>query len=65
MAAVLVIGGGGREQALAWKLAQSASVDKVYVAPGNAGSRGKVESIAIGFLDVAGLLDFAQKIRSI
>ncbi|MDH5400722.1 MAG: phosphoribosylamine--glycine ligase family protein, partial [Cyclobacteriaceae bacterium] len=35
---VLVIGGGGREHALAWKAAQSNNVEKVYVAPGNAGS---------------------------
>jgi phosphoribosylamine--glycine ligase len=35
---VLVIGGGGREHALAWKLAQSARVEKVYLAPGNAGT---------------------------
>jgi len=61
MADVLVIGSGGREQALAWKLAQSSSVDKVFVAPGNGGSKGKIENVAIGFTDVVGLLDFAQK----
>ena len=60
MAEVLVIGGGGREQALAWKLAQSPKVDKVYVAPGNAGSRGRIENVDIGWLDVDGLLKFAQ-----
>src|SRR5206468_9010430 len=60
MSEVLVIGGGGREQALAWKLAESPSVDKVYVAPGNGGSRGKIENVAIDFLDIAGLLKFAQ-----
>ena len=60
MADVLVIGGGGREQALAWKLAQSAAVNKVYVAPGNGGSRGPIESVDIGWLDVDGLLKFAQ-----
>lgn len=59
MAKVLVIGGGGREQALAWKLAQSEKVDKVYLAPGNGGSRGNIENVAIGFADVHGLLDFA------
>lgn len=58
---VLVIGSGGREQALAWKLAQSSKVDKVYVAPGNGGSRGQVENVAIKFDDVDGLLDFARK----
>ena len=35
---VMIIGGGGREHALAWKCAQSAQVDKVFVAPGNAGT---------------------------
>lgn len=60
MAEVLVIGSGGREQALAWKLAQSPSVTKVYVAPGNGGSQGKVENADIGFEDVEGLLKFAQ-----
>jgi len=60
MAQVLVIGGGGREQALAWKLAQSSQVDKVYVAPGNAGSSGSIENADIGWLDVDRLLKFAQ-----
>ena len=58
---VLVIGGGGREQALAWKLAQSPSVDKVYVAPGNGGSQDTIENVPIGFTDVEGLLAFAQQ----
>ncbi|MEK7600154.1 MAG: phosphoribosylamine--glycine ligase [Patescibacteria group bacterium] len=61
MAEVLVIGGGGREQALAWKLAQSPSVDKVYVAPGNGGSQGIIENVDIAFDDVPALLNFAQK----
>lgn len=61
MAKVLVIGSGGREQALAWKLAQSAIVDKVYVAPGNAGSRGKIQNVAIAFLDVPELVRFATE----
>lgn len=61
MAQVLVIGSGGREQALAWKLAQSPQVDKVFVAPGNGGSRGKIENVAIGFDDVPGLLRFVQE----
>lgn len=61
MAKILVIGGGGREQALAWKLAQSDKVDKLYVAPGNGGSRGIIENVAIGWLDIDGLLKFAQE----
>ncbi len=60
MAQVLVIGSGGREQALAWKLVQSPSVDKVYVAPGNGGSKGSIENVAIAFDDTNGLLKFAQ-----
>lgn len=60
MAQVLVIGSGGREQALAWKLAQSPQVEKVYVAPGNAGSKGSIENVDIAFDDVDGLLKFAQ-----
>lgn len=60
---MLVIGGGGREQALAWKLAQSEQVDTVYVAPGNAGSRGIIENVNIGFLDVPKLLRFATEQR--
>ncbi|WP_435103866.1 phosphoribosylamine--glycine ligase [Arhodomonas sp. AD133] len=59
---VLVIGGGGREHALAWKLAQSPTVEAVYVAPGNAGTRleSKVQNVAIGVEDVAALVDFAR-----
>ncbi len=60
---VLVVGGGGREQALAWKLLQSPKVDKVYVAPGNGGSRGDIENVAIKFDDVDGLLKFARDER--
>ena len=60
MADVLVIGSGGREQALAWKLAQSPSVENVFVAPGNGGSRGKVKNVDIAFDDVEGLVQFAQ-----
>ncbi len=58
---VLVIGGGGREHALAWKLAQSPQVEKVYVAPGNAGTahEKKCENVRIKADDVRGLLDFA------
>jgi phosphoribosylamine--glycine ligase len=59
---VLIIGGGGREHAFAWKVAQSARVSKVYVAPGNAGTarEAKVENIAIGAEDIPALLSFAK-----
>jgi phosphoribosylamine--glycine ligase len=59
MADVLVIGSYAREQALAWKLAQSPSVNRVYVAPGNGGSAGKVENVDIAVEDIKGLVDFA------
>jgi len=60
---ILVIGGGGREHALAWKLAQSPNVEKVYVAPGNAGTarESKMENVPIGAEDIAGLVHFAQE----
>lgn len=59
---VLVIGGGGREHALAWKAAQSAKVDQVFVAPGNAGTarEPKLTNVAIGAEDIDGLLEFAK-----
>jgi phosphoribosylamine--glycine ligase len=58
----LVIGGGGREHALAWKLATSASVEKVYVAPGNAGTaqEQKIENISIDAVDIDSLACFAE-----
>ena len=59
---VLIIGNGGREHALAWKVAQAPSVTHVFVAPGNAGteSEPKVSNIAIGVEDINGLVQFAQ-----
>ncbi len=59
---ILIIGGGGREHALAWKAAQSARVETVYVAPGNAGTahEAKVENVAIGADDIPALLMFAK-----
>lgn len=60
---VLVIGNGGREHALAWKAAQSAQVETVFVAPGNAGSalEPKVENVPIGVEDIGALVAFAQE----
>ena len=59
---ILVIGSGGREHALAWKAAQSAGVETVFVAPGNAGTAGeaKLENVAIGVDDIDALVAFAQ-----
>jgi phosphoribosylamine---glycine ligase len=59
---VLIIGGGGREHALAWKVAQSANVSQVYVAPGNAGTatENKVENVDIQVDNISGLVTFAR-----
>ncbi len=58
---VLVVGSGGREHALTWKIAQSPKVDRVYVAPGNAGTgrERKCENLRIAADDIPALLDFA------
>ena len=58
---VLVIGSGGREHALAWKAAQSPNADRVFVAPGNAGTAREpgLENVNIDVLDLKGLADFA------
>ncbi len=56
---VLVVGGGGREHALAWKIAQSPLVKKVYCAPGNAGTASVAENIKIPADNVNALLQFA------
>lgn len=59
---VLIIGSGGREHALAWKAAQSPQVEKVFVAPGNAGTLldHKLANVSIDVLDFARLADFAE-----
>ena len=59
---VLIIGGGGREHALAWKVAQAEQVETVFVAPGNAGTarEAKLENVALDVLDQPALLAFAQ-----
>jgi len=59
---VLVVGGGGREHALAWKIAQSPRVTQVFVAPGNAGTatEARCRNVAIAAEDFGALLKFAQ-----
>jgi phosphoribosylamine--glycine ligase len=60
---ILIVGGGGREHAMAWKVAQSEHVKHVYVAPGNAGTAMEpgVSNLAIGAEDVEALADFAAQ----
>ncbi|AVE50402.1 phosphoribosylamine--glycine ligase [Serratia marcescens] len=59
---ILIIGNGGREHALAWKAAQSPLADKVYVAPGNAGTalEANLENVAVAATDIPALVAFAQ-----
>ena len=59
---VLVIGGGGREHALVWKLRQSAGVEKVWCAPGNGGISGEAECVAADAGDVSALVAVAEHI---
>src|SRR5690554_1949693 len=60
---ILIIGNGGREHALAWKVAQDPRVQKVFIAPGNAGSatEAKCENVAIDVLAIDQLADFAEQ----
>jgi len=60
---VLIVGGGGREHALAWKAAQSQRVEEVLIAPGNAGTAAedKCRNVAIAAEDIEGLLDLARR----
>lgn len=58
---VLIVGDGGREHALAWKLYQSEKVDKIFVAPGNDGMLDIAERIEIEADQIEELADFAQK----
>ncbi|MCL2387810.1 MAG: phosphoribosylamine--glycine ligase [Defluviitaleaceae bacterium] len=60
MSKVLIIGSGGREHALVWKLAQSSRVDKIFVANGNLGMEGLAECVDLAITDFAGLAEFAK-----
>ncbi len=60
---ILVIGGGGREHALVWKLKQSPLVEKIWCAPGNGGIAADAECVPIDAGDVDGLVAFAEKTK--
>jgi len=60
---ILVVGGGGREHALAWKLQQSPRVTQVFCAPGNAGTALVGENVSVAANDLPGLLRFAREAR--
>lgn len=60
---VLVVGQGGREHAICWKLRQSPQVSEVYSAPGNAGIAQIADCVPIGVADIIELADFAEKLR--
>ena len=58
---VLVVGSGGREHALVWKISQSPMVDKIYCAPGNAGISKVAECVPIGPMEFDKLVVFAKE----
>src|SRR4030042_1543461 len=58
---ILIVGSGGREHALAWKIAPSPRAEKVYCAPGNGGTRLVAENVPLAETDLAGLADFAER----
>ena len=58
---ILVVGGGGREHALIWKLRQSPRVKEIFCAPGNAGMAGMATCVDIGIENIEALLDFARR----
>src|SRR5690242_14677829 len=60
---ILVIGSGGREHALAWKLRQSPYVDRMFCCPGNAGTGEIAENVTIPVTDLRGIVGFAKENR--
>jgi phosphoribosylamine---glycine ligase len=61
---ILVIGGGGREHAMVWKLAQSPAVEKIWCAPGNGGIAADAECVPLDLKDVNAAADLAQRLRA-
>jgi len=59
----LIIGGGGREHALTWKIAQSPHAERIFCAPGNAGTAETAENVAISVGDLKALVRFARENR--
>src|SRR5271170_2158120 len=59
---ILIIGGGGREHAMAWKLRQSASVEKIWCAPGNGGISRDAECVPLNLSDVGAAAELARKL---
>lgn len=57
---ILVVGSGGREHAIVWKIAQSSRVEKIYCAPGNAGIAGLAECVGIKAMDIEGVVRFSK-----
>lgn len=58
---VLVVGGGGREHTIVWKISQSPKVDKIYCAPGNGGIASLAECVSISATDIDGIVKFAKE----
>ena len=58
---ILVVGSGGREHALVWKIRQSPKVEKIYCAPGNGGIVGMADCVDIDATDIKGLVQFAKR----
>ena len=58
---ILVVGSGGREHALAWKMAQSPRADRIWVAPGNAGTQQDVENVDLPSNDFEQIIKFAKQ----
>lgn len=58
---ILLVGSGGREHALAWKLSQSSRLDRLFIAPGNAGTAALGTNVSLGVEDIPGLVEFTQR----